>query len=102
MIRRPPRSTLFPYTTLFRSPQPGDESDGHREDPNQSTQAGHAEHATHDTVRSPLPGNPRLPGARERIRVRARQLHCAYNLLSRYDVPAAVGIAKELLRCIEQ
>src|SRR5690348_18130145 len=24
MIRRPPRSTLFPYTTLFRSPYPGD------------------------------------------------------------------------------
>src|SRR3712207_8447970 len=24
MIRRPPRSTLFPYTTLFRSPQPAD------------------------------------------------------------------------------
>src|SRR5256885_3108833 len=25
MIRRPPRSTLFPYTTLFRSPaMPGD------------------------------------------------------------------------------
>src|SRR3712207_7305870 len=23
MIRRPPRSTLFPYTTLFRSPQNG-------------------------------------------------------------------------------
>src|SRR2546422_7202650 len=23
MIRRPPRSTLFPYTTLFRSPIPG-------------------------------------------------------------------------------
>src|SRR3712207_8557793 len=32
MIRRPPRSTLFPYTTLFRSPDhqpPGpDEADG--------------------------------------------------------------------------
>src|SRR2546427_8540542 len=27
MIRRPPRSTLFPYTTLFRSPQ----RDQHRE-----------------------------------------------------------------------
>src|SRR5947207_6298338 len=29
MIRRPPRSTLFPYTTLFRSltrPDPGDEA----------------------------------------------------------------------------
>src|SRR5690242_21616200 len=24
MIRRPPRSTLFPYTTLFRSPEAGD------------------------------------------------------------------------------
>src|SRR2546423_10607582 len=24
MIRRPPRSTLFPYTTLFRSAFPGD------------------------------------------------------------------------------
>src|SRR3989441_2681335 len=24
MIRRPPRSTLFPYTTLFRSPGPPD------------------------------------------------------------------------------
>src|SRR5437773_8047235 len=26
MLRRPPRSTLFPYTTLFR---PGDPGDGH-------------------------------------------------------------------------
>src|SRR5256884_8765830 len=25
MIRRPPRSTLFPYTTLFRSPLPREE-----------------------------------------------------------------------------
>src|SRR3712207_7442173 len=25
MIRGPPRSTLFPYTTLFRSPVPADE-----------------------------------------------------------------------------
>src|SRR3712207_6537155 len=24
MIRRPPRSTLFPYTTLFRTPDPSD------------------------------------------------------------------------------
>src|SRR2546427_11891023 len=27
MIRRPPRSTLFPYTTLFRSDLPPDEGD---------------------------------------------------------------------------
>src|SRR5258708_30934311 len=28
MIRRPPRSTLFPYTTLFRSQVPAHEGDG--------------------------------------------------------------------------
>src|SRR2546429_4997378 len=28
MIRRPPRSTLFPYTTLFRSVALGDLADG--------------------------------------------------------------------------
>src|SRR3712207_3189677 len=28
MIRRPPRSTLFPYTTLFRSRTPGGSSGG--------------------------------------------------------------------------
>src|SRR3712207_7707616 len=27
MIRRPPRSTLFPYTTLFRSGDAGDQPD---------------------------------------------------------------------------
>src|SRR5258708_26698139 len=30
MIRRPPRSTLFPYTTLFRSRSAGDRSAGDR------------------------------------------------------------------------
>src|SRR2546422_3241224 len=33
MIRRPPRSTLFPYTTLFRSPdlvEAGGGDEGHR------------------------------------------------------------------------
>src|SRR2546430_4584154 len=28
MIRRPPRSTLFPYTTLFRSERPRDDNAG--------------------------------------------------------------------------
>src|SRR2546429_5079574 len=30
MIRRPPRSTLFPYTTLFRSDSEGGRSPGER------------------------------------------------------------------------
>src|SRR5258706_8286019 len=29
MLRRPPRSTLFPYTTLFRSPRGGDRGAAH-------------------------------------------------------------------------
>src|SRR2546428_7547116 len=29
MIRRPPRSTLFPYTTLFRSPGEGEAGQRH-------------------------------------------------------------------------
>src|SRR3712207_7995244 len=34
MIRRPPRSTLFPYTTLFRSPPTSTwDDDGHRHEP---------------------------------------------------------------------
>src|SRR2546430_4436116 len=31
MIRRPPRSTLFPYTTLFRSRRAGDELTRHHQ-----------------------------------------------------------------------
>src|SRR3712207_6990973 len=31
MIRRPPRSTLFPYTTLFRSIRTGNTSDGNNQ-----------------------------------------------------------------------
>src|SRR2546422_8578145 len=37
MIRRPPRSTLFPYTTLFRSGR----EDHHRGDPRDHTAQGH-------------------------------------------------------------
>src|SRR5260370_22429308 len=33
MIRRPPRSTLFPYTTLFRSPAHRQRQDGRRAHP---------------------------------------------------------------------
>src|SRR2546427_1183238 len=37
MIRRPPRSTLFPYTTLFRS---ADDSDDQGSDPEPEARAG--------------------------------------------------------------
>src|SRR3712207_8519882 len=47
MIRRPPRSTLFPYTTLFRS----DQLHGQHDD------AGHAEH---DEVREHADHDPEV------------------------------------------
>src|SRR2546425_11522360 len=54
MIRRPPRSTLFPYTTLFRSP--GDSCAPHR--PADGERAG----AVHEVLRrrvEPLPADGR-------------------------------------------
>src|SRR5260370_42260459 len=44
MIRRPPRSTLFPYTTLFRSLRPGRHRHDHAEPARgpQRAQPGHA------------------------------------------------------------
>src|SRR5260370_7424207 len=41
MIRRPPRSTLFPYTTLFRSIRPS-----FRLTPSRRVQRGDRDHAT--------------------------------------------------------
>src|SRR5688572_31285571 len=38
MIRRPPRSTLFPYTTLFRSPRKL-HADVHQENPQTDSRA---------------------------------------------------------------
>src|SRR3712207_7757937 len=44
MIRRPPRSTLFPYTTLFRSGGPHGDDRGDEVDRAQDgAQAGHVE-----------------------------------------------------------
>src|SRR3712207_8951974 len=53
MIRRPPRSTLFPYTTLFRS----------RADP----------HAVRRRRRSPDRARPGPPGRQEQLLRRPRQ-----------------------------
>src|SRR6266571_94903 len=45
MIRRPPRSTLFPYTTLFRSPSPGPAT-ARRTSPRPAARAGRSEEHT--------------------------------------------------------
>src|SRR5690348_17767288 len=44
MIRRPPRSTLFPYTTLFRSPLADGRDRGHAGSPERRDEAGENGH----------------------------------------------------------
>src|SRR3712207_7214017 len=63
MIRRPPRSTLFPYTTLFRSRAENEESRSVR---------GQADRATAHRVRQGCgpPAPPRAHGARGPLRDR--------------------------------
>src|SRR2546427_4008188 len=58
MIRRPPRSTLFPYTTLFRSP--------HARGPRPPARDGHERrHASHPRPRDPAPRSVAQPGRRD-------------------------------------
>src|SRR5690242_21470142 len=45
MIRRPPRSTLFPYTTLFRSRRTGRSAAGHRGGRRQRADGGRVQEA---------------------------------------------------------
>src|SRR3712207_8569460 len=62
MIRRPPRSTLFPYTTLFRSPgaQPGGRGrPGHRA-PAAGGVRGERGRGPHLAARAREPGRPAL------------------------------------------
>src|SRR3712207_8601975 len=71
MIRRPPRSTRFPYTTLFRSPdgqaqRPGaGEHVGLRRDDEQVGPAGAAVpgQADHERVHAPEPARAHRPVA---------------------------------------
>src|SRR3712207_8693794 len=65
MIRRPPRSTLFPYTTLFRSVQPGGRGVGRRE------RKPHARHLRrHSHLRA---GAPDLRARRQHLLLRLRR-----------------------------
>src|SRR5687767_15247114 len=48
MIRQPPRSTLFPYTTLFRSQEPANQEHGDQDAPHQEPAAGPLAHRGQD------------------------------------------------------
>src|SRR2546422_4220002 len=59
MIRRPPRSTLFPYTTLFRSHQVYNDAETR---PRQRHSQDAARPGQHHSLRQQLPDQPRPPG----------------------------------------
>src|SRR2546422_2269064 len=68
MIRRPPRSTLFPYTTLFRS---------------QKAEAGHgpSEHPLvyrGEALVDPAPEGPQDPGDRKSTRLNSSHGYISY------------------------
>src|SRR3712207_7502101 len=83
MIRRPPRSTLFPYTTLFRSVR-----DGEHIRPRAAPRRGWAR-ALPRPFRVPDPrcrgrlGAPYLPGRERHHRLRARSEEHTSELQSR-------------------
>src|SRR3712207_8808619 len=52
MIRRPPRSTLFPYTTLFRSAKNGRRRKDHRVSRKAERRRARSDARRHDAVRS--------------------------------------------------
>src|SRR2546422_8462256 len=68
MIRRPPRSTLFPYTTLFRSPDP--RRDEHPGGPQRQAQRADLSRRRHAAVE---PGLTRAVRQVEHVRVNARR-----------------------------
>src|SRR2546430_7101451 len=69
MIRRPPRSTLFPYTTLFRSASAGGSRSSHRD-------AG-------EKLASGSRREPRTPRQSERSEEHTSELQSQSNLVCR-------------------
>src|SRR2546430_12530347 len=97
MIRRPPRSTLFPYTTLFRSrvavgaEQRLGEVGGVLERATQRHFRGHGEQHHHEqrVPREPGPGHAREPACEQRAEA---ALAHAGAPSSRYPTPRTVRI----------
>src|SRR2546425_8373105 len=76
MIRRPPRSTLFPYTTLFRSAQPHPQAGTRRaaDPPSMRAPA---------VVAGPPPAGPARPGVRRRSEEHTSELQSLAYLVCR-------------------
>src|SRR2546426_9355751 len=102
MIRRPPRSTLFPYTTLFRSPQGGSLSYHHSHDITLSSPKSHAdpdfvrseEHTSE--LQSPCNLVCRLLLEKKKKTIQIRKLAPTYRYVHRFTAASACMRRAEL------
>src|SRR2546430_11099804 len=79
MIRRPPRSTLFPYTTLFRSPEAERQLDERQELP-----VGHPHTSARLAHRGIDAGDPRVgvPHDRQQADRKSTRLNSSHSQIS--------------------
>src|SRR2546430_12298225 len=92
MIRRPPRSTLFPYTTLFRSPDAEDDNRGAWRSllrpllwrpPSVDKPWGQRKSAKRQSLRSPCPAASRRNAAGQGLRDRkSTRLNSSHSQIS--------------------
>src|SRR5260370_13640563 len=81
MIRRPPRSTLFPYTTLFRSREPETGSGNRAQRAGRGDRGGARERARHRTGVGQA--RPRAAGGAARSEEHTSELQSHLNLVCR-------------------
>src|SRR2546422_3590551 len=91
MIRRPPRSTLFPYTTLFRSPLQARGQGGHH----QSDQRRRRHGVQLRRPRKPLSDGGRAGVPRERCRLAHRSEEHTSELQSRLHLVCRLLLEKK-------
>src|SRR2546427_9309443 len=93
MIRRPPRSTLFPYTTLFRS-APGDGADAPAGVAQPALRLGHVVGAG---------GGQRVAPVRERVEHDVREDRKSTRLNSSHSqISYAVFCLKKKIKCKQE
>src|SRR2546429_4318706 len=94
MIRRPPRSTLFPYTTLFRSARPDGHARGIRRGPAPQGRA-HRGLAAHDHPDGRADRDAQGPRSEEHTSELQSRLHLVCRLLlEKKNKRRATGLAR--------
>src|SRR5689334_24612078 len=85
MIRRPPRSTLFPYTTLFRSVEVGQAAEelGHEPSSHRGAAGRQALHARDGRPGVHRPSLPHAAHARARSEEHTSELQSQFHLVCR-------------------